>query len=182
MLSRFRRRPAAIAIAVAASLFVLSVAVPALGGPSPLRLAKRALKLGRTVKKQTRVFEATRHDVATPIPNSSTTTTVATLSNLPRGSYVITAQVTMLTQAGDGNSRCELTAGGEKSVARTVQQGSSIETLTAVVAHTYPGVGTASVACANNNADWSTSSAAGEDAIKIIAERAPGLRSTAVGG
>lgn len=153
-----------------------------MGGPSPLSLAKKALKLGKQTKKQTKIIQVTRHDVAGPIPVSSTATTVATMSSIPAGNYVLTAQLTMLTGAGTGNSRCELTAGGEKAVVRTVQAGSSIETLTVVLAHKFAGTGSASLACANNAASWGTSSAPDENAVRIIAERAPSLTTSAVSG
>lgn len=125
-------------------------------------------------------FEA-RRDGGSGGAADGTTQTVATLSNLPAGSYVITAKSNVTKQGGGATTSvvggCTLTAGGDSDTANQVLPGIGIgATMNTQVVHTFPSTGSASLACTATGAGWVAS------LTKIAAVKVASAKTTAVDG
>jgi hypothetical protein len=129
------------------------------------------------------VREAIRTSGPTAIPASSSLTTVATMSNIAPGSYVIYGKFTMLHSGADANTRCELTAGDKTDASRTRILGGSLETHTTELVQTFASTGTATLGCAANAGSWAGGTTGPEStSARIIAIKVGSASTEVVGG
>ena len=126
------------------------------------------------------VREAVRASGPTDVPAATPLTTVAAMSNIAPGSYVIYAKFTMLHSGPDANTRCELTAGDKTDASRTRILGGSLETHTTELVQTFTTPGTATLGCAANAGSWSGGTTSPENASARIIAIKVGSASTEV--
>jgi hypothetical protein len=99
------------------------------------------------------------HDGAITLPTSGSPVTVATLANLPAGSYAIQAKLVADSEsASEDYTECTLAAGGDNDYADdylgTGATGDSFRAVFAMqIVHTFTSTGSAVITCHRSNSD-----------------------------
>jgi hypothetical protein len=92
--------------------------------------------------------QAVRQDTVTPVPATSGTTTVLTLS-VPAGSYVLNSKAVLAKGGNQSQVQCFLAAGGDQDRSLEAVNATNNTTIMNLLVHTFTSSGTVTLGCDN---------------------------------